>query len=381
MHALGIRKICALLPCLSTEVGHIYHYHIAVQHSVESLGWIYEAFIPKGAKIFPLPAHWHPVLANDHWDVPKTFFFCLRMLFGNISPLRSIFRKANHETIVFLEHFTLQSLAAIWISLWFLKPSFQFWILHRYAYSKNHFKTWIYRLFHWFLERKIEKGRFRILTDSELLAVLQVDCFSRSVDVVPIPHTVNLERIEKKGPCLLWWPGGSMREDKGLLSIQKLANSLLQRKDFLLVLAEKGKSLFPSSDSLMFIPTVLSSEDYTNWMRTADLVLLPYSPQDYAHRTSGIFVESICLGSIPVVSKKTWMAYELGKYDLSELTLDLEQFSSPNHLAMLLSDIKILEKLTVMRSYYRQFHSENGFAAVFKQLTLQTPSNTTLCGA
>lgn len=165
-----------------------------------------------------------------------------------------------------------------------------------------------------------------------------------------------------------------MREDKGLLSIQKLANSLLQQKDFLLVLADKGRDLFPSSDSLMFIPTVLSSEDYTSWMRTADLVLLPYSPKDYAHRTSGIFVESICLGSIPVVSKKTWMAYELGKYDLSELTLDLEQFSSPNHLAMLLSDTKILEKLTVMRSYYRQFHSENGFATVFKQLT-------TLCGA
>jgi glycosyltransferase involved in cell wall biosynthesis len=370
MQSAGKRKICALLLGLSGEVGHVYHYHIATQKSVKSLGWEYEAFIPKKFRINVLPDKWFPVLAADYWDIPKTAFFRLKMLFSNILPLRAIFKKEekNEEGVIFLEHFELQHLASLFFSLWFLKPCFQFWILHRYAHGRAHVKTHLYRAFHWFLERKLGKERLRILTDSELLAELQRDHFSRLINVVPIPHTSIGEKIKKKGPLLLWWPGGSMQEEKGLLFIQKLAQNLPQTGDFRLILAEKGRNFFPASSSLLFIPTALSSEEYIKWMRTADLVLLPYSSTDYAHRTSGIFVEAICLGSIPVVSKGTWMAYELGKYGLFELVLTQDQLVSPDYLATLGTHPKLSEKLDRMRAKYRQFHSEKGFAAALRRL-------------
>jgi len=359
------QKICAILPGLFSESGHIYHYHLSVQRAVESLGWKYAALVPKDNKIKVLPPNWIPVLANDFWDRPKTFFPRLGSLFRNFSPIRRFFRgeEKNSDAVIFIEHFELQNLASLCLSLCFLNPCFQFWILHRFAYGKMHFKTLIFRAFHWYLRKKLGKDRFRILTDSDLLAGLYRDYFSFPVDVVPIPHTSIGEKIKKKGPLLFWWPGAAIHEDRGLLSIQKLTKALRDPDMYQLVLAEKGKGFFPISPSLLYIPSLLSSDEYNQWMRTADLVLLPYSAASYAHRTSGIFVEAVCLGSTPVVSRGTWMAYELAKYDLFELVLDQEQFESPDCLTSLVTDPKIFKKLERMRSEYRRFHSEKGFAA------------------
>ena len=51
----------------------------------------------------------------------------------------------------------------------------------------------------------------------------------------------------------------------------------------------------------------------------SNFIILPYESKDYKYRSSGIFVESISLRKIVLVSVNTWMSKELKKHNLSEL--------------------------------------------------------------
>ncbi len=48
---------------------------------------------------------------------------------------------------------------------------------------------------------------------------------------------------------------------------------------------------------------VLSQPDYLSWLRQADLILLPYDPEVYRTRGSGIFAEALRFG-VPVVATR-----------------------------------------------------------------------------
>ena len=70
------------------------------------------------------------------------------------------------------------------------------------------------------------------------------------------------------------------------------------------------------------LPTHLTRTEYLMQLAISDLVLLPYDALAYKERTSGIFIETIVAGKMPAVTRGTWMAGELARYDLSELIVD-----------------------------------------------------------
>lgn len=370
-----MKAIYCLLPRFFSKIGHIYHYHLSTQKALENIGWKYFAFYPKRAEVTSLPPNWIPCLANDLSPHPKGFFAKLRIFSTNIAPLRKIFRhiEKKAEAILFIEHFEIPHLCSMVVALFFLKPLFQFWILHRYSIDLNSSKAHIYRFLHAYLEKKIGRNNIRYLTDSELLAEVNQNALERRFHVAPIPHTESRDPSLKDHsfPVTFWWPGGLIREDKGFAVIRNLAQLLKARSKIRLVLAENAQPFLSKTEQITFIPPIVSREEYLEWMQQSDLVLLPYSATDYAFRTSGIFVEAICMGAIPVTTQGTWMAYELKKFGLLELTFTWKEENLLARLLALFKNQRIANALEPMRAHYRSFHSEKGFAAFCQQLTIK----------
>lgn len=360
-----MRFFYALSPNLFDEVGHIYPYHRALARAVEQNGWIYTNYVPRGVQLKSLPPRWIEALPPDFWNRKKGGLFRLRMVFAGFFSLRSLFRTMENksDTIVFLEHFELQNLASLFLALLFTRPRFSLWILHRYDYGASHFKTKIYRFFHWAMEKKL---KIFYLTDSDLLQEAQASHFQKKIHVVPIPHTqAAISLNSERNPHLLWWPGGSTRQDKGLSVIQQLGAKI--PAPFQLALAEGARPFLAPSSKLLFLPTVLSEEEYALWMQRASFVLLPHRPETYGKRTSGIFVEAVVAGAIPLVSKGTWMAYELEKFGVRASLCDWDKEDLFSKLGAPFPD---KEALLRMQKRYRSFHSEKGFAEALQRISL-----------
>ena len=222
--------------------------------------------------------------------------------------------------------------------------------------------------------------RVQCLTDSKLLAEALAPEFRLPLFVVPIPHTDHRPtRIKKEHKeTLFWWPGGLIREDKGLRTIQKLLQLMEGKEGMCIVMADAAREKFGNIPHLRLIPTHLSREEYMAWMQKADLILLPYSC-DYAKRTSGIFVEAIMVGAIPAVTRGTWMAHELSKFDLAELTFDWSEQNLLDRLTALPRDQNILAKLKMMRLHYHNFHTPEIFAATCEEIAREPSLNENAC--
>lgn len=102
-------------------------------------------------------------------------------------------------------------------------------------------------------------------------------------------------------------------------------------------------------------------------MQRASFVLLPHRPETYGKRTSGIFVEAVAAGAIPLVSKGTWMAYELKKFGVQASLFDWEK---EDLFAKLRAPFPDREALLEMAQSYRSFHSEKGFAEALQKISL-----------
>lgn len=366
-----LREIHALLPRFFSKLGHIFHYHIAVEKAFGRTGWSYKAYIPKKIGASDLPSNWIQRLANDTREKPKGGRQKLAIFFANILPFRSIFQdiEKKKEAVLFIEHFEFQHLASMLVALSFLKPQFQFWILHRYELENRRVKAFLIRVFLAYMRKKLGAKRVRCLTDSELLAESLEKDLRCPVQVVPIPHTEGKRESIKREPKLqFWWPGGLIREDKGLSKIRRLLLLLAEQKEIRLVVAESARSSFGSHGAIDYIPTCLSREEYISWMQRVSIVLLPYSGIDYSKRTSGIFVESVVFGAIPVTTRGTWMAYELNKFALSELILDWEESDLLDRLMQVVKNQAVLEKLEVMRAHYSGFHCLEKFSLTFQKV-------------
>lgn len=204
------------------------------------------------------------------------------------------------------------------------------------------------------------KKRLRLFTDSVLLQKQQERLFQCTVNLLPIPHGTGStsEKFPKiEGVIDCWWPGGSTRDEKGLDQIRTLSKQL-EKGDFLirLIVAENAEQ--KGVKATLFVESNMSRLNYEKWFNTIDIALLPYDPASYHSGTSGIFVEAILAGAIPVVREGTWMSHELKRYDLSEYILDWEGPALPTRLLSL----KKNEKLKKMVQDYRKFHSLEGFA-------------------
>ncbi|HEY2810267.1 MAG TPA: hypothetical protein VGJ00_02610, partial [Rhabdochlamydiaceae bacterium] len=135
-------------------------------------------------------------------------------------------------------------------------------------------------------------------------------------------------------------------------------SNLLDKRDAPIRLIAAQDAASKGVKATLFVENKMNRLNYEKWLNTVDIVLLPYDSAVYHSGTSGIFIEAILAGAIPVVREGTWMAYELKRYDLREFILDWED---PALIRRLLSSKKS-EKLERMRESYRKYHCLESFA-------------------
>ncbi len=58
----------------------------------------------------------------------------------------------------------------------------------------------------------------------------------------------------------------------------------------------------------------LTSEQYDQLLRSADVVVIPYRPEAYGGRTSGIFGEALAAGKVVIASRWPWIERRMGEF-------------------------------------------------------------------
>ena len=127
--------------------------------------------------------------------------------------------------------------------------------------------------------------------------------------------------------CLL---GGQISSEKGYTVFRRL---LLTRKDCtteagvnIQLRAPKELGLRSACSQIEIVEMssgYQSEQDYVHGYLTSEFVLMPYR-ENYRYAASGVFVDAVTLGCMPIVSKQTTMARELIKFGLDELVIDWE---------------------------------------------------------
>jgi hypothetical protein len=330
----------SLAPRLLSEEGHDVAYHTALQQVVQSLSMDFRALISQGATLPTLSAGWVKFFRKDGF---------------RIGEFARVFLSGGRQRVLFMESFTTRDLCAFALAaLLFATRTDRVWLLFRYDFAQLPMSGRIHLLLAKWLHKRMG-NRFVPLTDSQLIQQSQAGRLP--LHILPIPHTEPTEAsaVRSDGPLVLWWPG-MPRRAKGLREIAHLACAS-PHPGVELVVADSTD--LPSSAVLRLrkIATGLSRERYLQQMARAHVVLLPYDPSSYRVATSGIFVEAVIAGKMPVVKSGSWLAHELERFHLEELIIDWSKKDVPSELVRLYQDGAVRSKLQVMQAAYRSFHS------------------------
>lgn len=355
----------SLIPELKNESGHHLPYHTKVQEAVEALGGQFSAYI-NSRSCLNLSERWHKWFRRK--KDPK---YKLRYLFRLFIDYRRIFLKEacdSSKRVFFLESFTTGDLIPfVLASLLYARKSDQLWVLFRFERAKLEMA---FQGFWMRLAKRVLKARWRILSDSELLLEHLERGFKQKIELLPqYLSTIPLEKKEQKNKIICAWLGGP-RIEKGLHRVQRLAevHDPMSRK-FILTLPSNVLSLPPlNSLEVRQLAQNLPRVSYEEEFSKSDVMLLPYESSCYRYRTSGIFIESVLAGKIPVVTPDTWSAYQLKKYDLSELILDWDHPLFFSNLFQVIHDENLKSKLKCFQAAYRELHSLNSFKSALKTL-------------
>jgi len=338
-------------------IGHFYHYHCAVQKAMSQILKDVSVYVPQNADFANMPSGW------KKWFSP---FYNRRSRKKFWKECVQLFRQpASHSRVFFIEFFgrrdfVLYALAA----LLFGRKHDAFWVLYRDDLTirrKKDLKT--IRFFSKLLKWKYQT-RFLPLTDSELLADYYQKWFGAKPTVLPVLYAhYRPIQMEHKEKLVCTWLGNP-RPEKGANEIARLVQVLDPAAEKI-TLDVSGATYFPPVKNLINIrlrKAFLSEEEYYAALSQSDIVLLPYDPQKYQRRTSGVFVEAILAGKIPLVKEGSWLAHELKRFHLHELIINWDDPHFFTHLLSLHQDQKMLTKLQAMQQAYLAFHGEVNFA-------------------
>ena len=346
-------KLSILVPFLYSEAGgHFYIYNKAVQEALQKADVEVQVFVSKRHVISKLPENWHPLLDDALQILPVAGRRRLNFKEKTVNLFRlfcSFSKAVKSSPLIFMEEFRHRHLKMLY---WALRLSGNSQatviLLHRYRpdwYPKNY-------------RRYINKFKnLKLVTDSELLAKEQRLYFNKPITVLPIPHIHYREKRSPEGLLKAWWPGGVVRKEKGLLTIEKLSKE--PHEDIELIVADNAKEHLGEQKGLVFVSKDLASKAYYELMASVDFCLLPYDQKQYAAATSGIFVEAISAGTLVFVSDNTWMAFELRRFGLDGLIIDWEMENLWPELK--LRFLRYKDALKPMQEAYRSTHSPEGF--------------------
>jgi glycosyltransferase involved in cell wall biosynthesis len=174
--------------------------------------------------------------------------------------------------------------------------------------------------------------RLRLCADTDQLCEGWRDALGQPILTLPIPFRhAFVDRLERprnpQAPLQVVYLGDA-RNEKGYQHLPGMAHALW--KDFIhpgrveitlqsnynlpggeggIPQARLKLQRFPHEVALITEP--LAPEAYYAVLAKADIVVLPYDPQTYARRSSGVLNEAIAAGKVAVAPEGTWLAAQL----------------------------------------------------------------------
>jgi hypothetical protein len=379
--------------------GHVLSYQTAVGEAVRLNGWDHLAAISPDPKILNFPSEWKisfvdsGVLDYEGVEIVKLLrsfriWPFVKSIYKFSKDLRALLRREakdkKNRKVIFMEAFNpLQLLSLVFALIFVNRSSISLWLVYRggpdWGGARHRLLarsfSMSFRAINPVLELLLGKKNLLLLTDSDKLCIILQKYYKRSVHVLPIPHTSQqaidhplvTKNDDKTIKC--WWPGAP-REDKGLDIIKRLASIAHERAGKLTLCIAKSANVNPIQHgiNIVAVEDKLDREEYDRMFFQIDLVLLPYDQEIYSESTSGVFTEAIVAGVITLVTKDTWMAYELERHGLSELVIDWDDTAVIERLISLSNDSEIREKILIMQTAYKKYHNIENFAAALKKL-------------
>lgn len=185
--------------------------------------------------------------------------------------------------------------------------------------------------FKW-LERLAASGRrIHLVTDSERLSTEFSRLTRLPLAILPTPHTDRIGRSGGNGtsvPRFVWL--GGIRKDKGFLvfasAVQLLESELragciefviqsnLDHPHDTEAAGARDRLKSAALPGVTLIERTLSSEEYTDLLLSASVVVIPRLLQLFRSQTSGPFVEALAAGKPVIVTEDSWMSDQLRRY-------------------------------------------------------------------
>jgi hypothetical protein len=340
--------LISLIPHFIDEKGHSLAYSEALCEAANKIGFPFRGYCHRKMSLALKEGEWH-----RHFDLKgKT---PLATLWRSLMDHGRLFWQlpAGSHTLFLDSYSSIELLGLVFASL--LSRRANRWIcacMFRYGPKERPLFGMVARFLRWRFG-----SRFLALTDSVLIQESLQEEMGVKAIVLPIPH-VREFRDAKWERGTLWWPG-EPRPSKGPTEVQHLAQCIAAGGSSLRILA--AKSVGVSAEPL---PEILTMEEYWAYMEKSDGVLLPYSPNVYSFGTSGILVEAVVAGKVPLIKDGTWLAHEVKRFDLKELILDWTVSDLHEQIGRLLESREVRRKLSVMQESYRRYHSVDTYAEV-----------------
>lgn len=353
-----INTLIYISPYLQNQYGHDNEYRKNVLQCFDEDGYKTYTITNKDSKIQSANLFYFFETLNSNLKITnfikslkiicKVYFFSLK-------------KSKASQINFFMESFAVYHFVLIYIVSIFLFRRVNIYLVLR---NENLFNGYYRLIKHLIKMSVLFKTYIKSLSDSNLVANYAYSDLFKTIKLIPIPHTFYRKTTQLKNKKITFsWPGNP-RVNKGLSIITNLINQNKSKnkiKKFSFIIQESVKLIDNSIFELKRISGNQSRKDYVNNILNSDVILLPYDSQIYRFATSGVFVESIVLGKITLVSDQTWMSSELYKFNLPELVITSWNNSVINYAQCLLNNKEIQEKLTIMQSSYRRYHNFERF--------------------
>lgn len=365
----SVKNLAVLAPDLLDEGGHQYTYLLCLQEVASEMGADFTAYVSNSFNIQNARLKWVPLypILRTHCFLPQFLMRFFRFFFGTSKLFLS-----KTFSLVYCESFSVAELGALALASACTYPKGNLLLQFRFDLPRKGIKKYAQRFFLKLLQQ-IWKTRLHLGVDSHLLQRdLKYLC---SLESTVMPITLRSERDRHswvraknfKKLTLGWF--GAPRVEKGLYVIQSLISSEHDAYTTCVLHLSKSTPL-PREEGklkLCLYTYPLSRPYFCKKMQRIDLILLPYLPEKYGRRPSGIFVESLSHGKIPLVSDHTWMADELRNFDLDELIVDWFSPDLPSYFHKIYNLSSVSRKLHKMQQYYLSFHSQKTLTERFQQ--------------
>ncbi len=277
-------------------------------------------------------------------DVRIRIFFFIRQtkaLLDQVQP--------THEDIFFVPNATLGVLNSLYqVFQRQGEPKGTWHILLRWDFVQDSSEFRKLRKYIKMIAYKIGKSRVFFYTDTQELTHQYKNKTGFLFETLPIPIRVqNLVDLQKdkesqkrskdsRGFRIVFL--GEARDEKGFGLLQEIISNLLEHfsEEEIFITVQSYSLASVVSDSIkstmrffkervrgqrrnfLLKESPLSTIEYQNLILESDLILLPYCPSKYSHRSSGALIDALAYGKPVLVRDRSWLSEEL-KRQLSQI--------------------------------------------------------------